>query len=308
MKIIFFGTSQFAVPVLQALAKDADFNIKAVVSETDKPAGRKMILQKPPIKIISEKENFKIFQPNNLKDDNFKNAIKKISPDVCVVASYGKMIPNELLKIPKFGFLNVHPSLLPKYRGASPIQSAILSGGKETGVTIIVLDKKMDHGPIIAQEKYKISPTDDYLALEQKLAEFGAKLLVSSIKKYAAGKIKPYPQDEKKATYTKRFSREDGKIDFEKSAEDIEGMTRAFSPWPSAWTEIKNIGRIKITKASVIKDEEKNLNAGQFFEYNKKPAVKCGENALIIEKLIPEGKKEMSGEEFLRGAGKSLCK
>lgn len=308
MKVIFFGTSQFAVPVLEALLmKDADFKIKAVVTETDKPAGRKMALRKSPVKILAEEKKLNLLQPEKF-DEKTAEKISELEPDVAVLVAYGKIIPKKILKIPQKGFINIHPSLLPKYRGASPIQSAILSGDKETGVTIFVLDEKMDHGPIIAQKKYKICPADDYPSLENKLAEFGTKIMISAVKKYVKGEIKSEPQDENKATYTKQFSREDGKINFKKSAEEMKRMVRAFNPWPSAWTEIKNIGRIKITKASILKDALKNLKTGQFFEYKKDLAVKCGKDALVIEKLIPEGKKEMTSDEFLRGAGKSLGK
>jgi methionyl-tRNA formyltransferase len=307
MKIIFFGTSQFAVPALEALMKDADFKIKAVVTETDKPADRKMALRKSPVKILAEEKNLNLLQPEKF-DKKTAEKIGELAPDVAVLVAYGKIIPKEILKVPRKGFINIHPSLLPRYRGASPIQSAILSGDKKTGVTIFVLDEKVDRGPILAQKPYEMEGDETTPELKEKLSVLGAEILIPTLKQYVGGELLLQKQNENQATLTKQFSREDGKIDWKKSAEEIERAVRAFNPWPSAWTEIKDVGRVKITKASVLKDAPKNFKSGQFFEYKKGLAVKCEENALLIEKLVPEGKKEMTGEEFLRGAGRLLCK
>jgi methionyl-tRNA formyltransferase len=319
LKIIFWGTSEFAVPSLEALFKNPEIELAAIITEPDKRAGRKLELKKSPVKIFAEEKKLKLFQPENLKDKEFLRELKKTKTDVAVLAAYGRKIPIEILKIPKKGFLNLHPSLLPKYRGPSPIQTAILNNDKEIGVSIIILDEKIDHGPILAQKKLKIEEDETAPQLSEKLAKLGAKLLIQTIKKYNEGRIIPQPQNDEKATYTKLFSRADGKIDWKNSAKKIERMVRAFYPWPSAWTEIKNIGRIKITKSSILSlsslsnliaksdiEKLKKIPVGEFFEINKKLAVKCGHaqydgDLLIIEKLIPEGKKEMTGEEFLRG-------
>jgi len=206
--------------------------------------------------------------------------IEELKPDLVIVASYGKIIPKKILEIPKYGCLNVHPSLLPKYRGPSPIQTTILNGDKKTGVTIILMDEKIDHGKIISNSKFLISKKFTYPELCQKLANLGVKLLIQTIPEWIKGEIKPKPQEESKATYTKILKREDGKIDWSKPGREIERQIRAFNPWPGAFTFIKHKNktlRIKILEA-IVKD-----------------------NKLIIKKLQPEGKKPMSFEEFKRG-------
>ena len=207
---------------------------------------------------------------------------KELKPDFIIVASYGKIIPKEILEIPKYGCLNIHPSLLPKYRGPSPIQTTILNGDKKTGVTIILMDKKIDHGPIIAQQEWEM-PINKirYKELNKELAELGVKLLIETIPKWIKGKIETKTQDESKATYTKILKREDGKINWSKPGREIERQIRAFNPWPGAFTFIKHKDktlRIKVLEADISK-----------------------ENKLIIKKLQPEGKKAMTFEEFKRG-------
>jgi len=207
--------------------------------------------------------------------------IEKLKPDLIIVASYGKIIPRKILEIPKYGCLNVHPSLLPKYRGPSPIQTAILNNDKETGVTIILMDEKIDHGPILGQRELEFSIFNfQFSKLHNKLAELGVKLLIETIPKWINGKIKAKPQNHSKATYTKILKREDGKIDWSKPCREIERQIRAFNPWPGTFTFIKHKNktlRVKILEANV-KD-----------------------NKLIIKKLQPEGKKPMTFEEFQRG-------
>ena len=207
--------------------------------------------------------------------------IKGLKPDLIIVASYGKIIPKEILEIPKYGALNVHPSLLPKYRGPSPIQTAILNGDKETGITIILMDEKIDHGEIISNFEFRILKKFTYQELSRKLAQLGVKLLVETIPKWIKEEIKPKPQDHSKATYTKILKREDGKIDWSKPSPEIEKQIRAFNPWPGTFTFIRHKNktlRIKVLEADISKD-----------------------NKLIIKKLQPEGKKAMSFEEFKRG-------
>ena len=225
--------------------------------------------------------------------DDFKK-IKILEPDLVVIASYGRIIPREILKIPKYGCLNVHGSLLPKYRGPSPIQTAILNGDKETGVTIILMDEKIDHGDIVANSKFnpaKCGTKFTYEQLLKELASLGAKLLVETIPKWIAGEIKPKPQDEKKATYTKIIKKEDGKIDWSKPADEIERQIRAFNPWPGTftfWKKNNKVIRVKILEAEVSQPTADQPKAGK-------------DNKLIIKKLQPEGKKPMTFEDFKRG-------
>ena len=300
MKYIFFGTPKFAAIVLEKLI-NTGYIPEAVICNPDELVGRKQILTPPPVKsfIIEHGTwNIKIFQPIKL-DSSFKFQVSGLKPDLAIVAAYGKILPKEILEIPKHGFINIHGSLLPKYRGASPIQSAILNGDKETGITIMKVDEEIDHGPIISNVKIQISDDDTYEILSQKLAVTGAELLTKVIPDYIYGKIEPVAQDHSKATYTKIIKKEDGKIDWSKSAEEIERMTRAFYPWPTAWA-IWNNKILKIIRADITGGN--NHEIGQIFLTNKKElAVKCGSGSLIIKKMQLEGGKILSAKEFLNG-------
>lgn len=272
--IIFFGTSEFGAIVLQKLIQSG-MGPLLVVTAPDKPAGRKQNLTPPPVKLLAEKYSTQVFQPEKIQNSKFK--IQNSKPDLIVLAAYGQIIPKEILEIPTYGALNVHPSLLPKYRGASPIQAAILNGEEKTGVTIMLMDEELDHGPILATRKFsnKIKKIT-YQELHDELANVGADLLIETIPKWVSGEIKSQEQDHTKATYTKRITKEDGRIDWSKPAVYIERQVRAFSPWPGAFTFWKG-KRVKILKAHV--------------EQGK----------LIIDELQLEGKKPTSFREFLLG-------
>lgn len=230
--------------------------------------------------------------------------------DLIVVGFYGKIIPKKILEIPKYGALNIHPSLLPKYRGPSPVQGTILNGETKTGVTIICMDEKVDHGPIIATENFEIGDKRFTTPeLTKKLWELGGDLLVKTIPHWVEGSIKPIPQDHSQATYTKRFSKVDGKIDWGKSAKDIERQIRAFDPWPGTFTLFKD-KTLKILKASVLSQKlrEPKFSLGTvFLTDDKKLAIQCGEDALLIEEVQLEGKKSMSAREFLLGHKDIIC-
>jgi len=300
IKIIFTGTPEFGVIILDKLIQN---NLKPilVITAPDKPVGRKQILTPPPVKLLAEKYKIDVIQPAEIR--NSKSEIRKLEPDLIVVASYSQIIPKDILDIPKFGCLNVHPSLLPKYRGPSPIQFAILNGDKKTGVTIMLMDEKTDHGPILAQRELEFPISNCQLPkLHDELANLGAQLIIETIPKWIKGEIKPRPQDESKATYTKILKKEDGKIDWKKSAREIERQIRAFNPWPGSFT-LWEKRRIKILKARVLEKNNtltypigKTLVAPQ-----NELCVQTGKGFLIIEKLQLEGKKEIASEEFIRG-------
>lgn len=267
MKFVFFGTPEFATIVLDKLVK-AGYKPQAVFNNPKESTA-----------VLIER-------------------IKNLKPDLAIIAAYGKILPKEILEIPKYGFINIHGSILPKYRGPSPIQAAILSGDEQTGVTIMKLDEEMDHGSILGKSEIQISKSETYESLSKKLAKLGAELLIKIIPDYISGKIKPISQDHSKATYTKLIKKEDGKIDWSKSAQDLERMTRGFYPWPSAWT-IWDKKLLKIVEADV--SEENNRKTGEVFLKNGELAIKCGENILIIKKLQLEGGKILSAKEFLNG-------
>lgn len=250
-KIIFLGTPQFAVPILEKLAQ-SEFKPSAVFCAPDKPVGRKQILTPPPVKVAAEKFGIPVFQPSSVSEFvirppatpsacRWRAGISDLKPDLIISAAFGIILPKTILDSPRYGCLNIHPSLLPKYRGASPIQYTILNGDSETGITIIKMDEKIDHGAILVTDHLSLI-TQNYTTpeLSEKLAEMGAELLLKALPDWLAGKITPMPQDESQATYTKIIKKTDGCVDWKKSAREIERQIRAFTPWPGAFTRIMN--------------------------------------------------------------------
>jgi methionyl-tRNA formyltransferase len=312
MKIVFFGTSNVALPVLTALANHHE--IAGVVTMPDSFVGRKKILQESPVSVLAkELQVANIFKPKIIKgNEEFLQQLKNIQAEIFVVVSYGKILPLEIINLPTHKTVNVHFSLLPKYRGASPIQFALLNGESVTGTSIFILDEKMDEGPILAQKDFAIDSDDNFLTLSQKLAFESAKLLLEVLSNYQNGSVKAVPQDHSLATYTKIISREDGKIDWTKSASQIYNQFRAFYPWPGIWT-LWNGKKVKITdclptelstfgKALVdkqIQGTTDNYRCGQILDGG---IVVCGaETFLQIKSLQVEGKNETKIEDFLNG-------
>lgn len=275
-RIIFWGTPEFAVPSFFELLQKK-YEIVSVVTQPDKPVGRKQELTASPVKKAALKYNVLVLQPEDVKNANFIKRIKNLDPDLCVVAAYGNIIPKNILDIPEYGFINVHTSLLPKLRGASPMQTAILEDHPKTGVTIMQMDEKMDTGPILMQKEVILTNKDNLESLHDNLKILGANLLVEAIPPYMLGNLKPAIQDDSEATYSELISKDTGKIDLENDLpEEIERKIRALSPWPGVWTIYKN-KRLKIL------------------------AVHLDENKLILDQVQPEGKKPMTWAEFIRG-------
>lgn len=306
MKIVFFGTSEFGTIILEKLVQ-AGLSPILVVTTPDKPAGRKQELTPPPVKVVANKLGIPVFQPLTLKENAYVQTIRQAGAYLFVVAAYGKILPEEILDIPRHGTLNVHPSLLPKYRGSSPIHAALLHGDEETGVSIIELDEKMDHGPIVASSNFKIqNPKITYPELHNALAELGAELLVKTIPQWIAGNIKGVPQDDSQATFTAILKKEDGRIDWNKEARYIERQVRALYPWPGTFALFAG-KNLKILKVSVLPGIPPKPGLGKvtpgtvFLTADKKLVIQCGEDALVVEELQLEGGKPMSAREFLLG-------
>ncbi|MBI3290889.1 methionyl-tRNA formyltransferase [Candidatus Falkowbacteria bacterium] len=297
--IIFLGTPELAVPALKALVEN---NLKPflVITQPDKPAGRSKRPVPGPVKEFAIKNGIKVVQPADKEE--LKNIFEKNSCDAAILVAYGMIIPEEVLAMPKHGFLNLHPSLLPKYRGSAPVQAAVLNGDDKTGVSIIKLTKEMDAGPIAAQKTLDISADDNAKILSDKLFKIGAELLIEILPDYLSGKIELKLQDQSKAIFTKLLKREDGHINWSKKALEIKRQFRAFYPWPGLFSQLDG-KRLKITNLSVLEgDFGVDLSPGELFLGPKKElAVKAGSGAVILESLQPEGKKEMSGQDFLRG-------
>lgn len=322
IKLIFLSSSEFGVPILKKIAADARFETLAVITLPDKPKNRGMKTEISLIKKTALDLGIKILEALDIHSLEFLEEVRNLKPDLMVMAAFGKIVPPEFLKIPPHGVLNIHPSFLPKFRGPSPIQSAILSDEEKTGITIMLTDDKMDHGPILSQISCHLSVKNlskekrrifklGYKDLSLKLADIGSDLICEIIPDFILGKIKPEPQDETLATYTKKITKEDGFIDWNEPAEIIERKVRAYEAWPIAYFFIKKDNaenlRIQVLDAEVLDGESRRM-AGEFFEINHDLAIQTGNGILKLLKIKPEGKKEMSGVDFLSGYRKYLIK
>jgi len=315
MSIIFWGTPDFAAIILEKLIKK-NYRPCLIVTAPDKPKGRGYFLFSPAVKRVALKYKIPHLQPSKIKENKeLKDRITACKPDLFIVAAYGLIIPQEMLDLPAKKAINIHPSLLPKYRGPSPIQTAILNGDEFSGVTLILMTEKMDAGPIIKYEKFLLGRDFTGQVLSNELANLGADLLIKTLPLWIDGKIKPLPQDELKASYTKIIKKEDGLLDFNKSAEEIEKQIRAFYSWPSVYTKIpvnKKISAqsgsalggknkiLKILEAAVLLTGE-NKKKGLVFQKEKEMAITCSKNSLLLKKIQLEGKKGMDGASFLNG-------
>lgn len=300
-KIIFMGTPKIAEEVLSKLI-NSEYRPELVITQKDKPVGRKQDVLASPAKLLAEKNNIETFTPDSLKDESVVKKIKDFNPDVIIVVAYGKIIPQSIIDIPKFGVLNIHASLLPKYRGASPIQHAILSGDKITGVTLMQIDEKMDHGPMLAKKEVEISDIDTTETLSEKLSEAGSYLLLEVLPDLFLGKIKPEEQEHEKATLAKILKKEDGEVKEEQTAKEIERMSRAFYPWPGIYLNLKLKDKelkLKLTKIALAECEDKKDKL--YLNKDKKLILNTKDGCLELIEVQPESKNKMSGEAFYQG-------
>lgn len=307
-RVVFFGTSDFPSPSLEALRADKDFEITLVVTQPDKPVGRSKQLMAPPVKRAALQMGLSVWQPESLKTAEAEDRLKKENADAFIVAAYGKILPQRLLDIPRMGCVNIHGSLLPLYRGASPVSAAIAAGEKETGVTIMKMDAKMDEGPIMATQRTPINDDDTTETLMGRLAELGAALLGPTLKLYLAGELTPKPQNSELATYTKILSREDGRIDWDRSAEEIERFVRAMKPWPEAWTmwkrglkEVKLVLKAVSVMSATHKCDTEGRTGVVCSLSGRQLGVNCGTGSISIERLQLEGKAETDAASFMNG-------
>jgi methionyl-tRNA formyltransferase len=269
-----------------------------VVCQPDKPAGRGLSLQSPPTKQFALSRSIAVLQPDNLREPSFQEEIKMLSPELCVISAYGKYIPPEILRIPPLGFINLHPSLLPRWRGADPIRWTILEGDEKTGVTIHYASEKMDAGDIILQREMSIFPDDTYASLGERLFREGTRLLLTAIELIKEGKAPRIPQNEEEATYAPALKNEDFKIDWHSPARRIERLLRAGNPAPGAFTFFRG-RRLKVWEGRLV---DMKGEAGKVIGIEKGGIiVGCGEGALLLTSLQIEGKRAVSGEEFVRG-------
>ncbi len=303
MNVVFMGTPEFATPVLHILIKN-HYDIQAVVTQPDRPKGRGRIVIASPVKVLAEQHGIPVLQPEKVRKKDALQAIRDLEPDVIIVAAYGQILPESLLQIPPLGCINVHASLLPKYRGAAPINQAIIRGEQETGITTMFMDKGMDTGDILLQRKIPIEKDETAGTLHDRLCLIGAELLLETLRQLEAGTLKRIPQEHEAATYAPMLKKEDGRINWQEAAVAIDRKVRGLFPWPGAYTYFRG----KMVKLLSVEVENTpagaaNALAGTIVDIDKKvgPLIVTGEGGIRILHIQPQNKKPMSCSDFCRG-------
>ncbi|HYL86510.1 MAG TPA: methionyl-tRNA formyltransferase [Candidatus Angelobacter sp.] len=309
MRIVFCGTPQFAVPALRHLLTQPDFEVLAVITQPDRARGRGHEVSFSPVKQIALDAKTPVYQPEKIRAPEMQECFEKLAPDAVVIIAYGQIIPARLLSIPKFGWINLHASLLPKYRGAAPINWAIANGETRTGLTTMRLDAGMDTGEMLLQREMEIGPAETAPELTARMSEAGAPLMEETLRGLAAGTVVARPQNEAKANYARMLKKEDGRIDWSRSAEEIYNRMRGFAPWPGAYTTFR--GQTCHLRAKPVSNEvrlaqplsEADCNPGALVGTKNDWFVCCGGTTLLhLENVKLEGRKEVSASEFANGA------
>jgi methionyl-tRNA formyltransferase len=302
MRIVFMGTAELACASLKALLNGGSGEVVAAVTRPDRPKGRDLKAQPPPVKTMAVEAGLPVLQPESARDPAFASELAALRPEMIVVAAYGQILPQTVLALPKLGCVNVHASLLPKYRGAAPIQWAILNNEAETGVTIMKMAAGMDTGDVLSQRATPIDPDETAAALHQRLATMGGELLTATLPSYAAGKITPQPQDNTAATYARKITKADGRMDWSLSALELRNRIRAFTPWPGAFVNWTAHGPPRLLKIWRAQAAPRQGPPGEVLQADKSGlVVACGTDALQIEQLQLEGGRKMTAAEFLAG-------
>lgn len=299
MKIIYMGTPDFAVPALESLYKE-DFQIPLVVTQKDRPRGRGKKLQPTAVKKKAMELGLDIYQPNNINSPETIELLKEKSPDFIVVAAYGQILKKEILSIPKYCCVNIHASLLPKYRGAAPIHWAIINGEEETGITIMEMEEGLDSGPILLQSSIKIKEQDDTEKIHNKLSILGSKLIVKALNKLKEGNIKKEEQNEEKATYAPKITKDMGKINWNDKGVNIKNKVRGLKPWPSAYTEYEG-ENMKIHDVTIVNKFVEGENGKVVKVSDEGIFVNCVDSCVVLKEIQMPGKKKLLVSEYLRG-------
>lgn len=297
IKIVFMGSPDFSLSALRLLHEH--YHVVGVVTQPDRASGRGRELKAPPVKTLALELNIPVIQPQKLREPEAMQQLREWNPDLIVVAAFGQILKKEVLDLPTHGCINIHASLLPRWRGAAPINAAILAGDEETGITIMKMDVGLDTGPMLAMKKIRIRRDDTAGSVFQTLSTLGANLLIETLPDYLAEKITSTPQPEDGATYAPMLKKQDGLLDFSHPAAELERRVRAMNPWPGAWFEW-NGNVLKVVRASV--SEAKGLNIGSRFIVEGRPAIMSADGALVLDEVQPAGKKIMPGKSFLSGA------
>jgi len=298
IRIVFMGSPEFALPTLSTLAEY--HNVVGVVTQPDRSSGRGRELKSPPVKTLALELNIPLMQPEKLRAPDAMQQLRAWAPDLIVVAAFGQILKQEVLDLPRYGCINVHASLLPRWRGAAPINAAILAGDEETGVTIMQMDAGLDTGPMLAGKSIRIKADDTAGSVLAVLSTLGADLLNETLPEYISGKLTAQPQPAEGATYAPMLKKEDGLLDFTRPAIELERRVRAMNPWPGGWFEWEG-NLLKVLRASTVSGET-NLPSGSRLIVQGRPAVMCADGALILDEVQPAGRKIMPGKSFLAGA------
>jgi methionyl-tRNA formyltransferase len=300
MRIVFIGAGEIGVPTLQALLRSSEHKLTGVLTQPDKPVGRDQQIEPPPIKRALAGTRISILQPARIKDRQAIEDIRALQPDVIVVVAYGQILPREVLEIPRIACLNLHASLLPRWRGAAPVQAAIAAGDPQTGVSVMYMAEGLDTGDILLQRGIEILPTDTGGSLHNRLAQIAPDALLEALQMLANGNAPRIPQDNTLATHAPKLTRDNGEIDWTEPAEIIERKIRAFNPWPGAFTEIASprVRKLKIFSAAIV-----NLNGepGEIWRREKELVIAAGKGALSLGEVQLEGKRRMEAAKFLLG-------
>lgn len=294
--LVFMGSPDFSLPGLRALVKAYD--VVGVVTQPDRASGRGRELKAPPVKTLALELGIPVMQPEKLRQPEAMEQLRAWNPDLIVVAAFGQILRKDVLELPRYGCINVHASLLPRWRGAAPINAAILHGDEETGVTIMQMDVGLDTGPMLTQRSIRLTPEDTAGSVFEKLSTLGADLLLETLPEYLSGNLTPTPQPEEGVTYAPMLKKEEGRLDFTHPAEELERRVRAFNPWPGAFMDFDGT----LLKVHRARAETGDASVGQRLIYEDQPAVGAGAGLLILEEVQPAGKKSMSGRSFLAGA------
>ena len=300
MRVVFVGTGAIGVPTLRALLK-SNHQLVGIVTQPDKPVGRDQRMQAPPIKQALGEPAIPIFQPARIKEESAINRIRELNPDVIVVAAYGQILPNEILNAPRHACINVHASLLPRWRGAAPIQAAIAAGDKRTGITIMYVAEGLDTGDILLQQETAIAPNDTASTVHDRLAQMAPPLVLESLRLIESGRAPRQRQDSAHATYAPKLKRDSGRIDWSEPADVIERKIRAFNPWPGAFTELKSDAGLRKIKVFAGRVTNETGNPGDILRSDDALVIAAGENAISLEEVQLEGRKRMPVSEFIRG-------
>ncbi|MBE6534953.1 MAG: methionyl-tRNA formyltransferase [Ruminococcaceae bacterium] len=309
MKILFMGTPDFALFSLKALveySKNSDIEICGVITQPDKPKGRGYALMPPPIKEYALEAGLEVYQPNTLKDESFYELLSKLSPDLIAVVAYGKILPKNVIDFPKYGCINVHGSLLPEYRGAAPMQRAIIDGKEKTGITIMYMAEGLDTGDMLYKKELPIKETDNFENIHDGLGILGANMLVEIIPMLREGSATRTPQDDTLSSYAKKITKDDCLVDFSKDAKTIHNQIRGLSPVPLSFTHTPNGKILKLISSRIANTDTPHETVGEVLSLDGTIEIACAKGSVYIDRVLPEGKSRMSASDFIRGRNISV--